>query len=77
MKRLAGIVALGLAWCATGDNEPVEVTTPSLTLDARTHVLKRSVDEQPLETWTSLSIRTSPDRKIDTSTPLGTILLIQ
>lgn len=77
MKRLAGVVALGLAWCATGDNEPVEVATQPLTLDARTHVLTWSVDGQPLETWTSLSIRTSPDRKIDTSTPLGTILLIQ
>lgn len=77
MKRLAGILTLGLACCATGDNEPVEATTPSLTLDARTHVLTRSVDGQTLETWTAVSARTSTDRKIDTSTPLGTMLFIQ
>jgi len=77
MKRLAGIVTMGLVWCATGDNEPVEATTPSVTLDARTQVLTLSADEQALETWSSSSIRTSPEREIDTSTPLGTILLIQ
>lgn len=78
MKRLAGILILGLVWCAAGDYEPVvEATTPSLTLDVRTQVLTVSVDEQAIETWTSASIRTSPDRKIDTSTPLGTILLIR
>jgi len=77
MKRLAGVLTLGLVWCATGDHEPVEAITPSLTLDVRTQVLTRSVEEQALETWISGSIRTSPDRKIDTSTPLGTLMLIQ
>jgi hypothetical protein len=77
MKRLMGIGVLGLAWCATGDHGSVEVTTAPFTIDARTQVLTRSAVAQTLETWVFSSIRTAPNQKIDTSTPLGTLVLIR
>lgn len=77
MKRLVGIAALSLIWCATGAGDPVEVTTSSVTLDARIMTLTRSADEQTLETWTSSSVVTAQDRKIDTITPLGTVVIIR